>query len=270
VTLSRESYNWDVDREMNRALDWLKSEGVRRVIVTGDFHLSTQMVGADTSDFFPTLSDVNAGLAITRGWSATARRLHDEFESSVAFVGGKRCLGGMLEMAMHCHYVVAVEDARFGWPEVALPVVPGMEACHWPFRRASREHWPRIAHLLLSGEPVRAKDAVGWLIDAAQPMETAIRTAWSLASGSEASVKRRGFEAGKLDGAPAEVAGLSPADGPATVAARAAISQCIARSCGVPAHEAIEVQAKLAAEFLASPACREGRVGAEFSRTMSA
>jgi hypothetical protein len=111
---------------------------------------------------------------------------------------------------------------------------------------------------------------VGWLIHAAQPMETAIRTAWSLASGSEASVRRRGFEAGKLDGAPAEVAGLAPADGPATVAARAAISQCIARSCGVPAHEAIEVQAKLAAEFLASPACREGRVGAEFSRTMSA
>src|SRR5262249_18586873 len=137
VTISRESYDWDVDRELNRALDWLKREGIRRVIVTGDFHLSTQMTGADTADFFATLSDVNAGLAITRGWPATARRFHDEFETSVAFVAGKRCLGGMLEMAVHCHYLVAVEDARLGWPEVTLPVVPGMEGCHWPYRCSS-------------------------------------------------------------------------------------------------------------------------------------
>jgi hypothetical protein len=86
VTLSRESYSWEVDRELNRALDWLKAEGIRRVIVTGDFHLSTQMVGADTSDFFTALDDVQAGLAITAGWPATARRLHDEFAVSVGFV----------------------------------------------------------------------------------------------------------------------------------------------------------------------------------------
>ena len=96
MALGRESYGWDVDAELNRALDWLKAQGVRRVIVTGDFHLSTQMVGADTADFFAALEGLDAGLAITNGWSATARRLNDEFEVSVAFVGGKRCLAGML------------------------------------------------------------------------------------------------------------------------------------------------------------------------------
>ena len=30
-----------------------QGEGIERVIVTGDFHLATQMVGADTSEFFP-------------------------------------------------------------------------------------------------------------------------------------------------------------------------------------------------------------------------
>ena len=65
VTISRESYSWDVDRELNRALDWLRAQGIRRVIVTGDFHLSTQMVGADTSDFFSSLDRVEDGLAIT-------------------------------------------------------------------------------------------------------------------------------------------------------------------------------------------------------------
>jgi enoyl-CoA hydratase/carnithine racemase len=269
VTISRETWNWDVDRELNRALDWLVAAGIRRVIVTGDFHLSTQMVGADMAEFFGTLDSLEAGLAITNGWTRTARRLWSDFEVSVGFVGGKRCLGGMLEALVHCHFVVAVDDARFGWPEVTLPVIPGMEGCHWPFRRARREQWPRLMHMLLSGEPVRAKEAVGWLIDAAAPMNEALRTAWALATGAGGPAKRP-FEGGALAGVPADVAGLSPADGPGTEAARGAIVRLVAQSCGVPAAEALALQARIAAEFLASKPCRDGRVGAEYARTMTA
>ncbi|UCG50738.1 MAG: hypothetical protein JSW58_11075, partial [Candidatus Latescibacterota bacterium] len=43
ITIGRESYNSDVNAELNRAIDWLKSHGIKRVIVTGDFHLSAQM-----------------------------------------------------------------------------------------------------------------------------------------------------------------------------------------------------------------------------------
>ncbi len=268
VTIARESYSWEVDRELNRALDWLKAAGIRRLIVSGDFHLSTQMVGADTSDFFGALEDVQKGLAITNGWTKTARRFWDDFDVSVGFVGGKRCLGGMLEAVMHCHYVVAVDDARFGWPEVSLPVVPGMEACHWPFRRAPKERWPKLAAMLLAGEPVKAKDAAGWLIDAALPVNDALALAWGLASGAKTLAKRP-LEAGALAGVPSDGAGLPPADGPLTQAARDAIAQCIAKSCAVPAADALALQAKLAAEFLASKACREGRVGAEYARVMS-
>ncbi|HZD05978.1 MAG TPA: hypothetical protein VE173_13790, partial [Longimicrobiales bacterium] len=196
VTLARESYGWDVDRELNRALDWLLEEGIERVIVTSDFHLSTQMVGADTGDFFDALEDVEAGLAITRGWSRTARRLHEDFLVSVAMVPGKRCLGGMLELLLHCHHVVAVEDARLGWPEVTLPVVPGMEGCHWPLRRAPREAWPRLLEMLLTGRPVAAREAVGWLIDAAGPLEEAVRMAWALAGGAGAADADRERSAG--------------------------------------------------------------------------
>jgi enoyl-CoA hydratase/carnithine racemase/3-hydroxyacyl-CoA dehydrogenase len=270
VTLSRESYSWEVDRELNRALDWLKAAGIKRIIVSGDFHLSTQMVGADTADFFPALENLEAGLAITNSWSRTARRLYDEFGVSVAFIGGKRCLGGMYELLMHCHYQVAVEDSRFGWPEVGLPVVPGMEGCHWPFRRAAAEHWPRLLHALLSGEPVRAQDGVGWLLDVAAPLDEALRTAWAIASGAKHGIARRGLESAALRGVPAEVSGLAPPDDPLTAAARAAIMQCVAQSCAKPAAEALPLQARLAAEFLASKTCREGRVGAEYARIMSA
>ena len=50
ITIGRESYNSDVDAELNRAIDWLKSAKIDRVIVTGDFHCSAQM-RRDTAEF---------------------------------------------------------------------------------------------------------------------------------------------------------------------------------------------------------------------------
>jgi enoyl-CoA hydratase/carnithine racemase len=267
VTLSRESYNWDVDAELNRALDWLNAEGIERVIVTGDFHISTQMVGADTGDFYPALEDVEAGLAITNGWSRTARRLHDDFQVSVALVHGKRCLGGMLELLLHCHYVVAVDDTRFGFPEVTLPVVPGMEGCHWPLRRAAKDDWPKVLRLLLSGSPVKAADAVGWLIDHSAPLEDALQMAWSVASGGP-GLPRRPLEEGPLSELPGDVANLPEPHSPAMEVARAAIMDCVRAAGGVPLAEALGIQARMAAEFLAGPACRKGVVGAEYTKTM--
>jgi enoyl-CoA hydratase/carnithine racemase/3-hydroxyacyl-CoA dehydrogenase len=268
VTLGRETYGWDVDAELNRALDWLVAEGIGRVIVTGDFHMSTQMVGADTSDFFPALEDVKAGLAITTGWSRTARRLAEDFEVSVAMIPGKRCLGGMLELLAHCRWTVAVEDARLGWPEVTLPVVPGMEGCHWPLRRApGEEARRRILDMLLTGRPVKAADAVGWLIDWAGPIEEAVRMAWTLASGGDHDLTARPLEQGALTDLSSDVGALPPADGPGMEAARAAILACARSAGGASLADALDLQARQAAEFLAGPACRAGAVGAEYVKT---
>ena len=268
VTISRESYGWDVDRELNRALDWLEMEGIRRVILTGDFHLATQMVGADTGDFIPALQKVEEGLRITRGWPATARRLNDGFETSVAFVNGKRCLGGMLELMMHCHFLVAVEDAQLGWPEATLPVVPGMEGCHWPFRRAPQEQWPRLLRMLLTGESVRAREAVGWLADAAAPLPEALATAYALASGAATTPARRELRTGALEGVPTEVGGIADPETEGIATARRTIVQSLTESSRVPLAQALEIQAKIAADFLASDACRQGRVGAEAARVL--
>lgn len=264
ITIGRETYNWDVDAEMNRAMDWLRAAGVERVIVTGDFHLATQFAGADTAEFFGALDDVEQGRAITHRWSATARRLHDEFRTSVGFVNGKRCLGGFLELLCHCHFLVAVEGADLGWPEVTLPVVPGMEGCHWPFRKARREDWPRLLAMLLSGRPVKAAEARGWLVDFAGPLDDAIRAAWRFAGGEG---KAREVEAGRLEGVPSDVPGL-PEAGPATAAARKAILDTVARSCAVGLSEALAIQADLAADFLASKECRQGAVGANQERSL--
>ena len=235
--------------------------------MTGDFHLSTQMVGADTSEFFPALNDAAEGARVAGTWSKTARRLNDDFKVSVGFINGKRCLGGMLELMMHCHYLVAAKGAALGMPEVTLPVVPGMEGCHWPFRKASSQDWSKLVQLLLGGQSVKAEDGVGWLIDHAGPVDDALKVVWKIATEGDSGVSRRKVETGALKGVPTDVGGLPSADDPGAEAARKAIMDSIQGSCSAKLAEALLVQTKHSAEFMTTKACKKGRVGAEYART---
>ncbi len=268
ITLGRESYSWDVDAELGRAIDWLQSQGIERLILSGDFHLARQLVGADTRDFFPGLEDAGKGTALSRAWSETARRLGAEFATSVAFVGGKRCLGGMLELVLHCDYVVATEGTRLGFPEVTLPVVPGMEGCHLPFRRTGPEGWTKLLSLLLEGKPVKAAGAVGWLIDVAAPLEDAIATTWAIASGGDHGVAKRPVEEGPLTAVTNELPELSAAGSPGALAARQAIVDAVRASCGRALSEALVAQARHAGGFMAGSECRGGAIGVAFHKTM--
>lgn len=266
ISINRESYNHDVNQELNRAIDWLKAAGIDRVIITGDFHLATQMAGADTADFFPGLEREEEGLSISKTWSQTARRLHTEFKVSVGFINGKRCLGGCLELMMHCHYLVSVDNADLGMPEVTLPVVPGMEGCHWPFRRVNAADQKKLIQLLLDGRFRKAADTVGWLIDYAGPMEAALQTVWQIATGGTHAVKLRPVQEGKVQ-VPRE-SGIEDSGDPATEAAREAIFKNIQNSCSVSLGEALEIQAKHSAAFMVGSFCKKGAIGADYTKTM--
>ena len=267
ITISRESLNWDVIDELNRALDWLKAEKIKRVILTGDFHLSTQMVGADTNEFFPALNAEEEGFRVASAWAKTARRFNDEFEVSVGFINGKRCLGGMMELMIHCHYLLAEKSAQLGMPEVTLPVVPGMEGCHWLFRKAAPADYPRLLELLLTGKFVPAKDAVGWLIDFAGSMEDALRKAWSIVTGGEHGLPLRKLEKGALT-IPRDIPGLPPATDHLLETARKAIMDCIQASGAAPIAEALEIQAKHSAGFMLTKQCRKGAIGKSYAKMM--
>ena len=269
ITLGRESYNSDVNLELNRAIDWLKNQHIERVIITGDFHLSTQLVGADTVEFYPALRQAEIGERISRQWSQTARRLHNEFKVSVGFINGKRCLGGMLELMMHCHFLVAVDNAQLGMPEVTLPVVPGMEGCHWPFRKTSADRWPNLLRLLLEGQFIKAKDAGGWLVDFAGPLENTLAMAWKIASGSHHGLPERKLIPDPLKNFPNEISGLTAPANPGMEAARQAIFKTILDSCQTSLAQALELQAKHSADFMTSSFCRDGIIGTEFKKTMN-
>jgi enoyl-CoA hydratase/carnithine racemase len=267
ISISREAYNSDVDTELNRAINWLRSESIDRVIVTGDFHLSTQMVGADTSDFYPALSDEEKGVELSSAWSRTARRLHEEFKVSIGFVNGKRCLGGMLELMMHCHYLVAVDDASLGMPEVTLPVVPGMEGCHWPLRKAGDKYRSKVLHLLMTGESVKSGDAVNWLVDYAGSVDDCVKKVWQIASdGNHGLSSRKVIE--EAIQVSADIRIPSSADYQIEQA-RHAIMECISQSCAVPLSKALAVQAKHAGGFMAAEPCQKGIIGSEAEKIMN-
>ncbi len=264
ITIARESYNWDVNEEMNRAIDWLKAEKIERVILTGDFHLSTQLVGADTNEFFPALNIEKEGFRVSYEWSKTARRLNNEFKTSVGFINGKRCLGGMLELMVHCHYLVSVDDASLGAPEVTLPVVPGMEMCHWTFRKAKSNDWEKLLKLLLTGKSVKASETIGWLTDYAGPMDKAIQITYDIATNDEKALPKRIFNEGKLSGLPTDISGIASQSNPAVKA----IFDCIINSCTSDLNEAITIQSKHSGAFMTTKYCQYGFIGGEYTKTM--
>ena len=170
---------------------------------------------------------------------------------------------------MHCHYLVCVEKAQLGMPEVTLPVVPGMEGCHWPFRKTRPDTWPRLLQLLLSGESVSAEQAVPWLIDFAGPLEQALHVAWQTAAGKDPELPRRDVVTGVLQHVPTDIP-LPETDATLRQAARQAIFDCIRQSCGATLSEALEVQAKLSAGFMSGEFCRQGRIGSDALKSASA
>jgi enoyl-CoA hydratase/carnithine racemase len=225
------------------------------------------MVGADTGDFFPALENVEEGERIAESWSRTARRLYNDFKISVGYINGKRCLGGFLELFMHCHYLVSVDDAKLGMPEVTLPVVPGMEGCHWSFRKVKKEDRTKLLKLLLEGEQVGAKDAVGWLIDYAGSHTEAIQIAWKIVTGKDHGLVKRYVNENALKEISFDIK-LQEPDNPGMEAARKAIIETIKNSCNVDLKEAITIQTKHSAEFMSSDVCKNGKIGAEFKRLM--
>lgn len=266
ITISRESYNYDVNSELNRAIDWLKQEGIKHVILSSDFHYSTQMVGADTTEFFAAITDSKIGEKISSEWSKTARRFYTEFETSVGFVNGKRCMGGMLELMMHCHYLVAPESVKFAMPEVNLPVIPGMEGCHWVLRKTEISQRKRMLEMLLNGHQINSTQALGFLVDFTGSLQECLQMANRMVTNGDGIPTRRKVEESSLPDLSSEINALVCSENPLVLAAQKEIAECVLASCAVSAEDALQVQSKFSAEFMSGQLFRKGKIGVEYDK----
>ncbi|MBL8227522.1 MAG: enoyl-CoA hydratase/isomerase family protein, partial [Bryobacterales bacterium] len=135
------------------------SEGLRQAIADADVAAvvmigggRTYIAGADINEF----QKIHEGQA--GGLGPILRLLTDLEESPkpvVAAIHGT-ALGGGLEVAMACHYRVAVASAQVGQPEVKLGIIPGGEGTQRLPRLAGV---PKALEMCAFGDPIPARDA---------------------------------------------------------------------------------------------------------------
>jgi enoyl-CoA hydratase len=105
----------------------------------------------DPGDFAPhhaLESDVSAMLALSGGWS----RIWDCAVPVIAQVQGN-CLAGGTDLALHCDFVVAAENARIGFPPVRSMGVPPTHM--WLYNVGPQ--WTK--RLLLTGDTISGSQA---------------------------------------------------------------------------------------------------------------
>jgi len=113
----------DVIEELDKVLAAIESDRPQALVVRSA-KPSGFIAGADVNAFRGAADPHQVEAEISR-----AHRVTDRLENlgmpTIAVVHGF-CLGGGLEIALACKYRIAIDDARFGFPEVMLGLHPGL------------------------------------------------------------------------------------------------------------------------------------------------
>ncbi len=113
----------DVIEELDKILAALESERPAGLVIRSA-KKSGFIAGADVNEFRGASDPQPVETAIGRA-HAVIDRLEALRVPSVAVIHGF-CLGGGLEVALACQSRIAIDDARFGFPEVLLGLHPGL------------------------------------------------------------------------------------------------------------------------------------------------
>jgi enoyl-CoA hydratase len=149
-----------------------RDAGVRCVVLTGSDQAFA--AGADIAEMRDkTPQDMLDSAQLTR-WDA----IRGFPKPLVGAVSGW-VLGGGLELALCCDFLVASETARFGQPEVQIGVMPGAGGT----QRLPRIIGPsRALEVILTGRRLTADEALAWgLVNYVAPVEAYLDHALALA-----------------------------------------------------------------------------------------
>jgi len=114
------------------------------------------IAGADL-DIIAAVKDAAEAEALAERGQAICRRIEDLPAVSIAVVRGA-CMGGGLEVALACDYILAVRDAktRLALPEIKIGIHPGFGGC---VRLPKRVGWLKAVDMILTGRAVDANKA---------------------------------------------------------------------------------------------------------------
>ncbi len=141
--------------ELEVHLDALEAEPPRTLVLesgnTGCF-----IAGADL-DIIEAVSSVDEATKLAERGQSLCRRIEVLPSISIALVNGA-CMGGGLEIALACDYIVAVDDKRtqLALPEIKIGIHPGFGGC---VRLPKRVGWMQAVEMILTGRAVDARRA---------------------------------------------------------------------------------------------------------------
>jgi 3-hydroxyacyl-CoA dehydrogenase len=113
----------------------------------------TFIAGADISEF----DKVQKGPGLQESTFKEAQDAFNKVQKPIVAAIHGTALGGGLEVAMCCHYRVAVASARFGQPEVNLGLIPGAGGTQ---RLPRLVGIPKALEMIATGKPIGAGDAL--------------------------------------------------------------------------------------------------------------
>jgi len=138
-------------RELLKKLE--ANQSVRAVILTGAGNRAF-VAGADINEL-QGMSSADARTYSALGQSCLS--FIEKMQKVVIAAVNGFALGGGLEVALACDFIIASENAQFGLPEVTLGVIPGFGGT----QRLAKAVGIRMAReLAYSGEKIRAKQAM--------------------------------------------------------------------------------------------------------------
>ena len=148
--------NIELIQELGREIDSaVEDENIHGIILRGKGDKAFA-AGADISEF------VKFSQAQGEEMAAKGHKVFNKLENSpkptLALVNGF-ALGGGCELAMACHFRIAVPEAKFGQPEIKLGLIPGYGGTQRLVRLIGTT---RTLHVLLSSAMLSAADALNY------------------------------------------------------------------------------------------------------------
>ena len=169
--------------ELTQAMREIEADdGIRAVVFHGAGRCFS--VGGDIEDF----AEIGTGVADRRAYMREALGAYKLVEQlpkpTIAAVHG-HALGGGCELTLVCDIVIADETARFGTPESAVGLVPGLGVVRGLAQ--ANNHW--MKYMVLTGLPIDAREAltaglVNKVVPAGEHLQAAERLADTIATRS--------------------------------------------------------------------------------------
>jgi enoyl-CoA hydratase len=209
LTLNRpqamNALNSELMTELESFLEQVRAEPAIRVLILTGSGPKAFVAGADIKEM-DGMNTVSAQVLAERG-QALFQKIEELPFATIAAVNGF-ALGGGLELAMACDFIIASENAKLGLPEVSLGLIPGYGGT----QRLARYCGKAIARLMtFSGDLFTAEQCCLWglvarVTPADQLLPTALKLATQIASRSPKAVSLAkkailtGYDRSQVDG----------------------------------------------------------------------